>query len=139
MQLSGFGREIRPTEELGQIIDEHVTAQGGDSRGFVGSGRLEIVNDFDFFGCRRLPDGLEYTEHARDRFTIVRGDPLSAKVECDWVMNVGRGDWRTRVEASASMTSTATHFLVTNAVEAYEGDVRVFVQTRTRAIPRALV
>jgi predicted acyl esterase len=105
----------------------------------IGSGRLEIVNDFDFFGCRRLPDGLEYTEHARDRFTIVRGDPLSAKVECDWEMNVGRDDWRTRVEASASMTSTATHFVVTNVVEAYEGEVRVFVQTRTREIPRDLV
>ena len=41
MQLPGFGREIRPAEELRQIIDENVTTQGSDSRGFVGGGLLE--------------------------------------------------------------------------------------------------
>jgi len=105
----------------------------------IGSGRMEIVNDFDFFGCRRLPDGLEYTERARDRFTITQGDPLSALVECQWEMNVGRGEWRTRVVTFSSMSATETEFVLTNTLEAYEGEDRVFTQTRSRNIPRDLV
>jgi putative CocE/NonD family hydrolase len=105
----------------------------------VSSGRMEIVNDFDFFGCRRLPDGLEYTEAAQDRFSIVQGDPLSAQVTCVWEMNVGRGEWRTRVATRSTMSATETHFIVVNDVEAFEGAHRVFVQSRTREILRDLV
>ena len=105
----------------------------------VGTGRMEVVNDFDFFGSRRLPDGLEYTESARDRFAITQGDPLSAEVECTWEMSVGRGAWRTRIATRSRMTATATHFVLTNDLEAYEGAQRVFAQSRVREIPRDLV
>lgn len=105
----------------------------------IGSGRMEIVNEFDFFGSRRLPDGLEYSERAQDRFSIVQGDPLSARVTCTWEMNVGRGDWRTRVATTSTMTATATHFVVVNTLEAFEGSTRVFAQSRSSEIPRDLV
>ena len=64
---------------------------------------------------------------------------LSATVTCDWEMAVGRGAWRTRVVTSSTMTSAATHFVVDNTVEAFEGAKRVFVQTRSREIPCDLV
>jgi putative CocE/NonD family hydrolase len=105
----------------------------------VSTGRMEIINDFDFFGCRRLPDGLEYTEWARDRFAITQGDPLSAEADCEWEMKVGRGTWQTRVSTRSRMTATETHFVVSNTVEAFEGAHRVFVQNRVREIPRDLV
>jgi hypothetical protein len=86
-----------------------------------------------------LPDGLEYTEWARDRFAITQGDPLSAEVDCEWEMKVGRGTWQTRVSTRSRMTATETHFVVSNTVEAFEGAHRVFVQNRVHEIPRDLV
>jgi len=105
----------------------------------VGSGRTTITNDFDFFGCRRLPDGLEYTETAQDCFSITRGDPLSAEVTCVWEMNVGRGEWKTRIATRSTMTATEQAFLLTNSVDAYEGTKRIFSKTSTKEIPRDLV
>ncbi len=105
----------------------------------VGSGRTTITNDFDFFGCRRLPDGLEYTETAQDCFSITRGDPLSAEVTCVWEMNVGRGEWKTRIATRSTMTATKQSFLLTNTVDAYEGTKRIFSKTSTKEIPRDLV
>jgi len=100
---------------------------------------MEIVNGFDFFGFRRLLDGLKYTEGAQDRFSIVQRDPLSAKVTCMWEMSVDRGDWRARVTTTSTMTAIETHFAGVNILEAFEGTSRVFVQSRSHEILRGLV
>ena len=102
----------------------------------VGSRRTTIVNDFDFFGCRRLPDGLEYSEQAQDRFAITQGEPLSAEATSEWEMRVGRGNWQTRVRTYSTMVSTTSAFVVSNTVHAYEGSQRVFTSTRTVEVPR---
>ena len=74
-----------------------------------------------------------------DTYSIVDGDPLSAKAVCRSTTRVGRGGWRTRVEASSTMTASADAFLVTTQVEAYEGETRVFARSTERSIPRDLV
>lgn len=102
----------------------------------VGSGRREIVSDFDFFGSRRLADGLCYRESAQDRFAITPGDPLSAEAHSRWRIAIDRGDWHTRVETVSTMTATADAFTVTNLVDAYEGDRRVFSKARSSVFPR---
>jgi uncharacterized protein len=102
----------------------------------IGSGRREIVNDFDFFGARRLADGLEYRESAQDRFTVVPGDPLSARTESRWTIEIGRGEWQTRVETASSMTATEETFVVANTLDAFEGNRRVFADARSFVIPR---
>jgi putative CocE/NonD family hydrolase len=102
----------------------------------VGSGRREIVSDFDFFGSRRLKDGLSYQESAQDRFSITVGDPLSAEAQSRWRIAIGRGDWQTRVQTVSTMTATADAFTVTNVVDAFEGDRRMFSKATSSVFPR---
>jgi uncharacterized protein len=102
----------------------------------LSTGRREIISDFDFFGSRRMADGLEYREAAQDRFGVVPGDPLSAEARSRWRIEIGRGQWRTRIETDSSMTATEDAFLVANRLDAFEGDERVFSAARSTRIDR---
>jgi hypothetical protein len=106
----------------------------------AGTGRHVIVDAPTFFASARLPDhgGIEFGDHERDEYELVEGDPLSAKMVCRRTLPIGRGDWQTRVEAVTTMTSTATHFLVTTVLEAFEHDRRVFARTWSHSIRRQL-
>ena len=93
-------------------------------------GRSELVFEWDMGGLFRLEeDGIESEDAATARYSIVEGDPLSARVECEGRAIIGRGDWNTRVEVTGLMTSTAREFLVTQTLDAYEGETRVFART----------
>jgi hypothetical protein len=85
---------------------------------------------------RRLDSGLEWSELSRDTFRIKEGNPLSACVKSEQQLSLARGPWQTRVETSSTMSATADHFLVSNELEAYEGDVRVFTKAWHSTIPR---
>jgi uncharacterized protein len=50
-----------------------------------------------------------------------------------------RGGWRVRVETRTVLTATADQFVVTNDVDAWEGEVRVHASSRAHAVPRDLV
>jgi hypothetical protein len=69
-------------------------------------------------------------------FSIVEGQPLSARVQCNRQIELCRGNWHTRVETTSIMTSDLNHFHLTNVLDAYEGDVRVFTKSWTKNIPR---
>jgi uncharacterized protein len=104
------------------------------------SGRHELVVGLDHFGARRIVrDDLLYAERGRDTFTIVEGDPLSAMARSEWTVRLERGDWRVRIETSSSLSGDAGAFHMTNTLEAYEGEARVFARTSSRRIPRDLV
>ena len=91
-------------------------------------------------GAYRLVDAdLEIDETAVDIYGIVEGDPLSASVRCEWSIGLARAGWRTRVETSSVMTADASSFLLTNTLDAYEDDRRVFARSWSTAIPRDLV
>ncbi len=100
------------------------------------TGGHELVFRQDYGGRRRLPNGLEFETFGEDGFTIVAGDPLSALTRSERTDGLSRGDWRVRVETSSVLTGDADSFLVTNTVDAYEGDVRVFAKTWSLAVPR---
>ena len=120
-----------------------VTAPGRATRTVrydVATGRWELAADLVYFGSFRFAgDGLELSERGRDTFAIVEGDPLSAEARSDWSISIGRGDWRTRVETTSRMTADAQAFRVTNALDAYEGEARVFAKTWHFSVPRDLV
>jgi len=105
----------------------------------VASGRLTRTMRSDRGGHRRLADGLVYEPRVTDVFTIVEGDPLSASVRCERSVAIARGNWRTRVEAVSTMTADTEAFIVTNALDAFEEDRRVFRRTWDARIPRDLV
>jgi uncharacterized protein len=104
----------------------------------VATGTVQVIsagND----GHRLLDDGLEYRERERDLFQITEGVPLSAIVECERVFSVERGEWQVTVRTASTMSATATTFQVTNVLDAYEGDQRVFAKTWHSEVPRDCV
>jgi putative CocE/NonD family hydrolase len=90
----------------------------------------------DFSGAQRMPSGLEYHDYDPVTFTIIDGNPLSARVRCERRIEVRRGDWRTRIELRSEMTADATDYLVTTTIDAYESDIRIHARTFTCVVPR---
>jgi hypothetical protein len=99
---------------------------------------FELVDRSDA-GWVRLPGGLEYDNVSTSTFTIAEGDPLSAHQRCDHAILLARGDWRTRVVTTSTLSADAESFHTTNTVEAYEGEAQVFARTWRCTIPRDLV
>jgi putative CocE/NonD family hydrolase len=95
---------------------------------------LEQVNDEG--RLRFLDNGLEMDHRSTEIFRVREGDPLSASQRIRTVTGFQRGEWRTRVETDSLMTADATHFHLSNHMDAYEGDARVFSKSWTRRIPR---
>jgi hypothetical protein len=88
-------------------------------------------------GHKRLLDsGLEFHSRNQDVYTIVEDDPLSAATRCDRTMGLRRGEWRVRVETSSTMSADEAAFYVTNVLDAYEGNTRIFTKTRDFTVPR---
>ena len=113
-------------------------AGGRELRRDVATGAVQVISTADG-GHRLLDDGLEYREQERDSFEITDGDPLSGMVRCDRTLAVGRGPWQTRVRTTSTMSATAGTFQVTNVLDAYEGDRRVFTKTWHAEVPRDCV
>lgn len=106
----------------------------------LATGRHELVVGLDHFGARRLVrDDLLYVESGTDTFSIVDGDPLSATARSEWIVRLERGAWRVRLETSSTMSGDDWSFHLTNALEGYEGETRIFARTWSRRIPRDLV
>jgi putative CocE/NonD family hydrolase len=121
---------LRPFEqpEGAEPLPVETLTEGATTRTIsrdVGSGTTTLVYEYGS-GLRRLPDGTELEDWTRETFTITEGDPLSARVRAEWRLDVGRGEWRTRVETDSTMSSDARAFHLTNAVTAYEGEDVVF-------------
>ncbi|MGA8113191.1 MAG: CocE/NonD family hydrolase [Actinocatenispora sp.] len=81
-------------------------------------------------------DGLRADSTSEDRFSWLPSDPASAVVECDRTETVGRGGWRTLVRTASRMTADGSTFFVSNRVEAFHGDTRVFHRTWRSWVPR---
>jgi putative CocE/NonD family hydrolase len=112
---------------------------GIESSRDVAAGRTETRVYRDNSAKRIVESGMEVEHLMHDTYSIVDGDPLSASAVCRSTTRVGRGDWRTRVEATSTMTASTEAFVVTSLVEAYEGETRVFARSTERSIPRDLV
>ena len=104
----------------------------------VTKGRLQMVDRIDD-GRNRLSNGIIYDSLITNIFSIVEGQPASARVECKRQIEISRGDWGTRVETSSVMTSDKGDFYLTNILDAYEGQVLVFTKSWTRKIRREMV
>jgi hypothetical protein len=103
----------------------------------LATGVHELHFQWDVGGHRRLADGgPELDDTNRTSYRIVEGDPLSAGVRVRCESTLAREDWHTRVETDSRMTATASEFLVSHTLDAYEGDERVYARTWTLTFPR---
>ncbi|MDT8862911.1 CocE/NonD family hydrolase [Alkalihalobacillus sp. MEB130] len=85
------------------------------------------LEDYSDEGERRLPEnGMQYGSINKNTYTIKEDDPLSAKVQCEWELKVGRGEWQTKLVTYSEMTSDATNFYLINTMTAYENEEKVF-------------
>jgi hypothetical protein len=105
----------------------------------LSTGRVDLAYDWQVGGLVRLPNGLEVEDRNLTVFSIVEGDPLSARVRCETAGAIGRGEWRTRCESVSEMTCDAQSFHVQCTVRAWEGEKPAFERTWKRTFPRDLV
>lgn len=101
------------------------------------TGLVRIVAKTSHFPSTHLLDsGICYDEDGTDVYEVVLGEPLSARTVSERSIAISRGDWRTRVATRSTLSASAEAFLVTNTLEAYEGDARVFAKSWQRSVPR---
>jgi hypothetical protein len=73
---------------------------------------------------------------AEERFSIIEGDPLSARAELLWHYRIQRGDWDIRTETRTVLTASKEMFHLHATLDAFEGDSRAFVRNWSIDIPR---
>lgn len=96
-----------------------------------------ILDDFSDEGARKLhTNGLEYGSTNHNVFSINEDDPLSAKVQCDWTLTVGRDEWQTSLQTFSTMEADEEKYYLVNQVIAFEGEKEVFNRTWKTAIDR---
>ena len=102
----------------------------------TGETRLEIVDDF---GTQVImPLNLTLWAVARENYSILPDDPLSARMETHWTEGRKRGKWAVHTETHGRLTCTKTHWIVWGKIEAFEGRKKVFSKEFNEEIPRLL-
>jgi hypothetical protein len=105
----------------------------------IGRNTLELVDVADSGRKKLLANDLEIYSQSKETFTIVEADPLSATIRCEHTMGMQRGNWQIRLETVSTMSADSETFYVTNHIEAYQGNSRVFARASDFKVPRYLV
>src|SRR5215212_4476067 len=101
-----------------------------------GGRRLTVVDDF---GRYELPEHrLQRWECARESYSILPDDPLSAKQSIHWSEELARGRWKIRTETYSELTATRSHWLISARLEAYERKRKIFARRFEEKIERKL-
>ena len=108
----------------------HAAACATSPRGAGASSRTS------WSGRRLHESGLAFGERGSDVFTIVEGDPLSARIDRAYRHELERGSWKVACETRTSLSATATDFILSTELEVFEGEERVHRLERTVSIPR---
>lgn len=103
------------------------------------TGFTELRIDYDEGRLRYTGSGMEVDDRLCETYRVKDGEPLSLQVHITRTLELQRGDWQIRIETDNKMTADATHFHVSNHLDAFEGATRVFTRSSTRAIPRHYV
>ncbi|VDH00332.1 Cocaine esterase [Lysinibacillus sphaericus] len=115
--------------ETAEVLEKDILREAGRTREVKQDAATGVwtLDDFSDEGKRKLhSNGLEYGSTNRNVYTIRENDPLSARVECDWTLSVGKDDWQTYLETKSTMTADETHYYLMNELKAWENDKEVF-------------
>ena len=125
--------------EIAEPIKQKVLREGERTRDVqhnMTDGTWKLIDVSDEGERILLPNGMQYGSINRNTYTIKENDPLSAHVQCEWDMVVGRGDWQVKLKTNSEMSSDETTYYLVNTLTAYEGDQEVFTKTWKAEIPR---
>ncbi|ROS73833.1 hypothetical protein EDF24_2834 [Curtobacterium sp. PhB130] len=103
---------VEPTEPLPQRTVTHD----------VETGEWTLDVDPGYGGGRVYPDGLVFSEDARETYRIRSGDPTSASAASRWAIGLSQDTWAARLETTSSVTASAEAFSVVNTVRAWARD-----------------
>ena len=94
----------------------------------------------DDFGMTRDPEhGLEAGSRVVQRFALRPGDPLSARHEVIWRIELRRDDWSVQIDSENRMTCDSSTFRLDRTVTASEGGAVVLTRRWREDIPRGLL
>jgi uncharacterized protein len=103
----------------------------------LATGRVEKVFDWDLGGSLRLVDAdLETSDASHCVYSIVDGDPESAKVDFRASSGMGRGDWSMLSEVASSMTGDRDAFHVQTRLDVRENGEQIFSRDWSFTFPR---
>ncbi|MCS5468616.1 peptidase S15, partial [Curtobacterium flaccumfaciens pv. betae] len=88
----------------------------------VETGEWTLDVDPGYGGGRIYPDGLVFTEDARETYRIRSDDPTSARASSRWAIGLAKPEWAARLETSSEVTADADTFHVVNTVRAWARD-----------------
>ncbi|MUV37239.1 putative serine esterase [Lentibacillus sp. JNUCC-1] len=127
------------TSETAPVIDREILREETRNREvshntITNEWKLE---DYSDEGERLLPhNGIKHGSINKNTYYITSGDPLSARVTCDWEMTVGREGWDIKILTHSEMTSDETDFHLVNTLTAYHNGEHFFSRTWNKTIPR---
>ena len=127
------GRRPAPVRGAGaltraiEIVRPQETPNGRSLSRDFGTGLVEQHFDYDAGGTVRIvPIDLDSEDTNHTVYSIVKGDPLSARVSFHASTGMARDGWSARAAVTSSMRSDAEAFHVTGGLTAYENDEPVF-------------
>jgi hypothetical protein len=125
--------EIAPPEPIEQLRPElrrqTVTREAT-------TGRTTYTLHQDAGRIRYKNHGLELDDISTHTLTIIDDDPLSLLQKITFRLEYQRGDWQVIIKTVSKLTADATHFYLSNSLEAYEGNVRIFSKAWHKKIGR---
>lgn len=125
--------------ETAQPLEKIIHREGSRTRNIIKKLTTDewVLDDFSDEGLRTLTDmNITYGTTNRNVYTIREGDPLSAKVECDWTVTVKDDDIDTEVETKSVMYCDEDYYYLTNELTAYNAGVKCFGRTWDKKVPR---
>jgi putative CocE/NonD family hydrolase len=105
----------------------------------VAKGETAVTMVKDAGATKLLDIDLIVDNDTVETYRIRHGEPTSAEGLTRYRHRLTRGDWRIETRTTTSLKLTATHFLVSAELEAFEGEERIFCRNESFTLPRDLV
>ena len=96
--------------------------------------RYEVAEDTGLF--EHPGTGLSTRQLREETWSIDPTDPLSMTGTSVWTCDMRRDRWSVRTVSTAKLACTATDWLISASVLAYDGEKKIFEKTFEKAIPR---
>lgn len=125
--------------ETAQVMAKDILREENRSREIIHDPRENVwrLEDYSDEGERRLPhNGIKHGSINKNTYTIMSGNPLSAKAQCHWELSIGREGWDILLVTNSDMSSDKDNFYVSNRLTAYYNDEEYFDKTWQKTIPR---
>jgi uncharacterized protein len=103
----------------------------------AGRTHYDIVEDTGLF--EHPGTGLSTRQRREETWSISPDDPLSMKGISTWTCDMKRARWSVRTVSTARIACTATDWLISASVLAYDGEKQIFEKSYEKSIPRDLM